>query len=122
MVIVDGPVRFRMGSPPTDKDRQDDEIDHRRLIPRRFAIASREVTIEEFRRFSREVRRSNSDHTNRYSPDPAGPKIGVNWFQAAAYCNWLSEREACRAAMCPCPTIRGARVQLFGFPPEEPAP
>ena len=29
----------------------------------------------------------------RFSPDGAGPMIGVTWFGAAAYCNWLSEQE-----------------------------
>ena len=29
----------------------------------------------------------------RYSPKGAGPMIGVSWYGAAAYCNWLSEQE-----------------------------
>jgi len=29
----------------------------------------------------------------KYSPDPDCPIILVNWYLAAAYCNWLSEKE-----------------------------
>jgi formylglycine-generating enzyme required for sulfatase activity len=28
-----------------------------------------------------------------HSPDLHGPQINVTWYQAAAYCNWLSQRE-----------------------------
>ena len=43
-VVIDGPVEFMMGSPPTEPDRFDDEIQHRVVIPRRFAIAAKEVS------------------------------------------------------------------------------
>jgi formylglycine-generating enzyme required for sulfatase activity len=29
----------------------------------------------------------------KYSPDETGPIILVDWYQAALYCNWLSEQE-----------------------------
>ena len=29
----------------------------------------------------------------RYSPDPKGPMNNVSWYDAAAYCNWLSRKE-----------------------------
>src|SRR5262249_23284302 len=32
-------------------------------------------------------------YTKRYSPEPGGPIISVTWYEAAAYCNWLSEKE-----------------------------
>ena len=28
-----------------------------------------------------------------YSPDPKGPMNDVSWYDAAAYCNWLSRKE-----------------------------
>ena len=50
--MIEGPVEFRMGSPPTEPDRMHrGEIPHRLLIPRRFAIAAKEVTVEQFQRF-----------------------------------------------------------------------
>ena len=51
-VIVEGPVEFRMGSPSTEPDHDPDEIPHRRIIPRRFAIADKEVSVEQYQRFA----------------------------------------------------------------------
>ena len=55
------------------------------------------MTIEQFRRFLKthtdprlDLR---ADILNRYSPDPDGPWIGIDWYAAAEYCNWLSEQE-----------------------------
>jgi formylglycine-generating enzyme required for sulfatase activity len=93
--VIEGPVEFRMGSPPTEPERDPDESLHRMVIPRRFAIADREVTVEQYQRFVNTnpqfgVARQFLD---RYSPDPDGPMIAVSWYGAAAYCNWLSEQE-----------------------------
>ncbi len=55
---------------------------------RPFAIASHEVTVEQFKRF-------DEDHVfqNVISPTPDSPANIVTWYDAAAYCRWLSERE-----------------------------
>ncbi len=84
--VIDGPVEFLMGSPPTEPDHLSSETLHRRRINRRFALATKEVTVEQYRRF----RKLESD---KYSPDPDGPMNGPSWYDGAAYCNWLSERE-----------------------------
>ena len=52
MVRIEGPVEFTMGSPFSEPGRQKHEVMHRRIIPRRFAIASREVTVDQFQRFA----------------------------------------------------------------------
>jgi eukaryotic-like serine/threonine-protein kinase len=94
--LIEGPVEFTMGSPPTEPDRDSDEDSHRRKIPRRFAIAAKEVSVRQYQEF---VRDGNSQfglerrHVDKYSPDPDGPMIAVSWFGAVAYCNWLSKRE-----------------------------
>ncbi len=93
LVLVEGPVEFRMGSPPSEPGRFGTEPPHQQVIPRRFAIAETEVTIEQYQAFVKEnpgVDRANND---RYSPDPKGPMNGVSWYHAAAYCNWLSRKE-----------------------------
>ena len=91
--VIEGPVEFRMGSPPTEPERFSGEILHRRIIPRRFAIATQEVTVGQYREFVKE--NPGVDHANNdsYSPDPKGPMNGVSWYHAAAYCNWLSRKE-----------------------------
>ena len=93
MVLIDGPVEFTMGSPETEPDRLTREQAHRRIVPHRFAMAAREVTVEEFQRFAQETLHSPHPYSKEYSPSPRGPQIDVTWFQAAAYCNWLSDRE-----------------------------
>jgi serine/threonine protein kinase/formylglycine-generating enzyme required for sulfatase activity len=91
--LIEGPVEFRMGSPPSDPDRLAlNETPHRRVIPRSFAIAAREVTIEQYQSFAKEDP-AHELSINRYSPDRTGPMNGVSWFDAAAYCNWLSRKE-----------------------------
>jgi formylglycine-generating enzyme required for sulfatase activity len=94
--VIDGPVSFRMGSPPTEPERiAGNEPLRRMMIPRRFAIAASEVTVEQFQRFAK----ANPGFgvppgvLNRYTPDPAGPTVVGPWYAAAAYCNWLSEQE-----------------------------
>ena len=97
--VIDGPVEFDMGSPPTEPERFDNELLHKRVIPRRFAIATKGVTVEQYRRFQ-QVSPDDNDAAEsdlkRYSPDDSGPMIVVTWYRAAAYCNWLSEQERIR--------------------------
>ena len=97
--VIDGPVEFIMGSPATDPDHRDDETPKHMRIPRRFAIAAKEVTIEQFQRFLKlggitidRYQLSPSDLA-MYSPDPDGPWIAPDWYTAAHYCNWLSEQD-----------------------------
>jgi serine/threonine protein kinase/formylglycine-generating enzyme required for sulfatase activity len=93
--IIEGPVEFRMGSLPAETSRDPWERPHRRFISRRFAIATKEVSVEQYQRFVTEAGQPQLDRTalEQYSPNPNGPIVGVTWFGAAAYCNWLSEKE-----------------------------
>ena len=91
--VIEGPAEFRMGSPPTEPERFSSEILHRRIIPRRFAIATQEVTVEQYQEFVKENPVDDHANNDRYSPDPKGPMNAVSWYHAAAYCNWLSRKE-----------------------------
>jgi formylglycine-generating enzyme required for sulfatase activity len=88
-VVLPGPVEFLMGSPATEAGRGGDESLHRRRIGRTFALATTHVTVEQFKRFAP---RFGHDQMHLY-PQPDCPLGGVTWYQAAAYCNWLSWQE-----------------------------
>jgi formylglycine-generating enzyme required for sulfatase activity len=111
MVIVRGPAGwFRMGSPAPEigripaSDSPDEPLQQVRIV-RSFAIASKEVTVAQFRRFleakpdvkSRHAYAGNpnrmSEVMQQFSPDDAGPQIAVTWYEAAMYCNWLSQQD-----------------------------
>ena len=94
--VVDGPVEFNMGSPNTEIGRESQETQHRASVPRRYAIASREVTIEQYEHFAgnhpeRQVV-LNVD-ARRVAPHSDGPMVHLTWYKAVAYCNWLSEQD-----------------------------
>jgi formylglycine-generating enzyme required for sulfatase activity/tetratricopeptide (TPR) repeat protein len=95
--VIDGPVEFRLGAPPSDPERSTNDLPRSMAIPRRFAVATREVTVDQFKRFLKSRSYPLLDDTtnslNRFSPDPDGPWIPPAWYTAAEYCNWLSERE-----------------------------
>ena len=93
LAIIDGPVEFLMGSPESEPHRSQGEKPHRRIIPRRFAIATKEVStaqFEEFLSYHPELRSANS---REFSPDEECPASKPSWYAAAAFCNWLSDRE-----------------------------
>jgi serine/threonine protein kinase/formylglycine-generating enzyme required for sulfatase activity len=97
--IVRGPVEFSMGSSVrSDPDRDPDEIPHRRRIDRSFAIATREVSFAEYRRFLDEkpegvTDRRSHPQTLQDIPTPDCAAGVVTWYDAARYCNWLSAME-----------------------------
>jgi formylglycine-generating enzyme required for sulfatase activity len=90
MVVIPGPAEFLMGSPETDPERDPDELQHRRRIGRTFALTAKAVTVEEYRKFAASY---PLQEIERYSPTADCPVTGTTWFQAAAYCNWLSQQE-----------------------------
>jgi formylglycine-generating enzyme required for sulfatase activity len=93
MVQVIGPVEFWMGSAQTEAEREAGPegragMQHYRRIGRSYVLAAHEVTVEQFLRF-----RKNPAYNEHYSSSPDHPINGVSWSLAAAYCNWLSEKE-----------------------------
>ena len=92
MVVVDARETFLMGSPPHEIQRLRAEAQHTKRIGRRYAIASKEVTVEQFTRFKVATKIIHS-YRDRVSPTPRCPQTVVTWLQAAHYCNWLSNVE-----------------------------
>jgi formylglycine-generating enzyme required for sulfatase activity len=93
MVVIPGPVEFLMGSPPTEAGRADGpegqiEMRHLKRVGLSYALASKEVTVEQFLRF-----RGHHDYSKEHSPTADCPVTVVTWYDAAAYCNRLSKQE-----------------------------
>lgn len=86
-VALRGRRTFEMGSPPSEGLREPDEALHDVELPRGFAIAMEEVTIAQFLKF-----RQKYFH-RQYSPTDECPANNISWYEAAAYCRWLSELE-----------------------------
>src|SRR5262249_43089513 len=80
-------------SPPGEPDRLPGETLRNVVIPRGFAIASKEVTVRQYQRFMSMNPQFVRLAVGNFSPDPDGPRNSVTWYEAAAYCNWLSEQE-----------------------------
>jgi formylglycine-generating enzyme required for sulfatase activity/tetratricopeptide (TPR) repeat protein len=91
--LIRGPVEFRMGSPHTDPDWHVSQRAALRRIARSFALASKPVTVEQWQLFLKDRPDLPQDYQKRYSPEPGCPINTVSWYLAAAYCNWLSEKE-----------------------------
>jgi formylglycine-generating enzyme required for sulfatase activity len=123
--VIQGPVEFRMGSPPTETGRfPQTEPPRHIIIPRSFAVATKEVTKDQFQRFLNQAK-ITIDHyhqmslsvLNRYSPDPDGPWVGPDWYTAAHYCNWLSEQEGLpNDQWCYLPNESGAYAEGMSIP------
>jgi|GEM_PF-151894 len=118
--VIEGPVIFKMGSPPTEPERiAGNETPRRMRIPRRFAIAAKEVTVEQFQRFVKTNEKFGlaPSFLNKFSPDQHGPSIGADWYGAAAYCNWLSEQEGLsKDQWCYLPNEAGAYAEGMSIP------
>ena len=87
LVVIPGPVEFVMGSPNREFGSNDNEP-HKKRIEQSFAIASKEITVEQFLRFQQH----RFDIEAHFSTDEIPMK--ASWFEAAGYCNWLSEQES----------------------------
>ena len=104
MVIIKG-GSFQMGSAISDPDREARELLRLRRIDRTFGVASTVITREQFAVFREEsselFRQENkamfdpmtSPQIHATAPSDDSPIHGITWYVAAAYCNWLSQKE-----------------------------
>ena len=92
-----------MGSPATEPYRESHEDLHRRLIPRRFEIAAKEVSVSQYQEFVRENPQFGVGQRflDKYSPDLDGPMIGVNWFGSGRLQLAEQARRPARGSACP---------------------
>ncbi len=111
---------FAMGAADSDKDANKDETpQHRVRISRPFRLGVHEVTVGQFRAFvdatghktaaESEPSSGFDEATRTFQYEQRGfhwrnlgwkqtndhPVLNVTWFDATAFCKWLSKQEAC---------------------------
>jgi formylglycine-generating enzyme required for sulfatase activity len=82
---------FMMGSPDTEKDRQDDEHQHKVTISKAFYMQTTEVTQGQWKAVMGTEPWKGDDYIKE------GPNYAatyVSWYDAVAYCKKLSEKES----------------------------
>nr|VFK34955.1 MAG: Formylglycine-generating enzyme, required for sulfatase activity, contains SUMF1/FGE domain [Candidatus Kentron sp. MB]VFK77064.1 MAG: Formylglycine-generating enzyme, required for sulfatase activity, contains SUMF1/FGE domain [Candidatus Kentron sp. MB] len=90
MVVIPA-GEFLMGSPLTEKDRDDDEGPQRSVrIAGPFALGVTEVTFADYNRFARASKRKLPN--DRGWGRGQRPVINVSWRDAVAYAEWLSNQ------------------------------
>ena len=88
MVVIPGPVEFLMGSPEVEVGRSNKENQHKRRINRSFEISNKAVTLAQYQQFD-----SKYTLDAIYVRNSDLPVVAINYYMAAKYCNWLSEKE-----------------------------
>src|SRR5262249_29379938 len=97
-MIVLPPGEFRRG---LVKGRFGGRVDYR------LSLAAREVTVADFRRFRRGFVPKNNFATSEDCPISE-----MTWYDAAAYCNWLSEQDGIpQSQWCYSPNEQGKYAQ-----------
>jgi hypothetical protein len=98
--------RFTMGSPRREPGRRSNETERQVELRRPFYIGRFQVTNREFREF-------RAQHQSGIFKDESldlekQPVVRVTWQDAAAFCNWLSERDK----LPPAYVRQGDRLEL----------
>lgn len=85
------PGAFRMGAPRREQGRRPNEVERDVRLTRRYYLGVHEVTNTQFRQF----RPGHTSGAERFTELATGdhPAVLLSWRDAAAYCNWLSERD-----------------------------
>jgi formylglycine-generating enzyme required for sulfatase activity len=90
------PGSFTMGAPRREQGRRPNEVRRDVQLTRRFYVGVQEVTNREFREFS--PRHTSGAEKYRELAADEHPAVMVSWEEAAAYCNWLSDRDGLERA------------------------
>jgi serine/threonine protein kinase/formylglycine-generating enzyme required for sulfatase activity len=93
-VIVSAKRPFTMGSPASEHGPDVFvEEQHQRRIGRRYAIAASPVTIEQFCGSRPERQEDRDMRLTKVVRTADCPQTAITWFEAAEYCNWLSDKD-----------------------------
>ncbi len=117
-LVLIPPGKFMMGSPETEEDRNEDEVQHEVTISKAFYMGVTHVTVDQFAAFVKDsgyktdaekdgwsrdseikdgeidVKKVDGRSWRNLSFDQKGdhPVVQVSWNDAKAFCDWLSKR------------------------------
>jgi formylglycine-generating enzyme required for sulfatase activity len=105
-MVVLPPGQFRMGSPPEEPLRRDNERQQEIALPRAFALAKTAVTWDQWEACVRDGRcdgaavdvalrtRDDGEPNPDYRDHGRGnrPVVGVSWYDAQAFVGWLNAK------------------------------
>lgn len=80
------PGTFTLGAPRGEPGRRANEFERRVHLAKAFYAGVYEITVEQYRRFTHPKAQPPASGRDR-------PVTGVEWSDAARYCNWLSQQE-----------------------------
>jgi len=102
-LVLIPPGEFMMGSPDSDVDAQVGELpQHRVRITRPFYLGAHEVTVGQFKRFTRETGYETDEEKGKrrttwrvavVGQTDSHPVVVVTWNDAVAFSEWLSRKE-----------------------------
>jgi len=90
--ILPGPLTYWMGSPKGKDEGTGTEQRHYRRIDRSIAVATMEVSADQFRVYTRAKNKPEYNPQGRAAREPGVVANEISWYDAAGYCNWLSEQ------------------------------
>ncbi len=83
--------RIAMGAPRREPGRRANEQQREVELARPFYVAAHEVSNAEFRRYL--AQHASGSIADQSLDVDTQPVVNVTWQQAAAYCNWLSDKQ-----------------------------
>lgn len=85
---------FWMGSLESEEGwKRDDLPRHEETITHAFAIATKETTWDQFKRFLQDYPKIELSKDAIGSDNTTHPANAITWYQAAMYCRWLSDQD-----------------------------
>lgn len=82
---------FLMGSDKeVDKDAEEEELPQRKVELSVYAISKYPVTVAQYRAFAEDTNRELDDDWQEWNRYDTHPVVEVSWFDAVAYCEWLT--------------------------------
>jgi formylglycine-generating enzyme required for sulfatase activity len=105
-MVVIPPGSFLMGSPETEKDRDDDEGQHKVTIAYSFAVSKAPITWDQWEACARDAMCDGQAVETALRIDSEGnpiqdyvdhgrgnrPVVGVSWWDAQAFVGWLNKK------------------------------